>query len=454
MDTKQFLDNENSNFVVSYYKNNKTSFKFMISLLYHTIQSKRVGKIFNPCPHFITPEMNCAEICKLLGISKTMSLQEWNKCIVDFVSQEFSTDNEFNDKNPHLYMTIKFAICNLKKFDFIDSNFLNKEITKIYNLFEVKYQLDTNTEFKDEQNDYLFHGSPIENWYSILNNGMKVPDKVNKLLLNANAYGPGIYLSDSSEYSIAYSRRQTTGGDIILGVFQVSKEKRNYYKNTNIYVVPTEKEVKLRYLIQIKQSADIVSLSKSLNEKFGKQIKTSIKNKNIMGKKVGNKRLMSEFRRTQKLQDEADSDLGVNIECQLKAEDRLDVWNVLFHRDNIPKENTLYKQLEERNIDNIKLEVTFPCNYPIEPPFVRVVYPRFKYRTGHITLGGSVCMDILTNEKWVPVMTVDKVMLQIKMLLIDGDAELDSIKWNQEYGMQEACEAFARMVAFHNRNGW
>ena len=43
--------------------------------------------------------------------------------------------------------------------------------------------------FQDDKNDYLFHGSPMENWYSILNNGLKVGTKKNKLFLHAAAYG-------------------------------------------------------------------------------------------------------------------------------------------------------------------------------------------------------------------------------------------------------------------------
>lgn len=34
------------------------------------------------------------------------------------------------------------------------------------------------------------------------------------------------------------------------------------------------------------------------------------------------------------------------------------------------------------------------------PPFVRVVRPRFQFRTGHVTIGGSICMELLTLSGW------------------------------------------------------
>lgn len=44
------------------------------------------------------------------------------------------------------------------------------------------------------------------------------------------------------------------------------------------------------------------------------------------------------------------------------------------------------------------MEVVFPGTYPSLPPFMRVVYPRFHQYTGHITIGGSVCIKDLTRS--------------------------------------------------------
>ena len=80
------------------------------------------------------------------------------------------------------------------------------------------------------------------------------------------------------------------------------------------------------------------------------------------------------------------------------------------------------------------MEMKFPKDYPMSPPFARVVKPRFQFLTGaynsaiiycvliycnltihvhvcnfpmfcivgHITVGGSVCMEVLTKSGWTP----------------------------------------------------
>jgi hypothetical protein len=52
--------------------------------------------------------------------------------------------------------------------------------------------------------------------------------------------------------------------------------------------------------------------------------------------------------------------------------------------------------------NHITLRVAFPPNYPFAPPYVRVIKPRFQFRTGHVTIGGSICMEMLTNMGWSP----------------------------------------------------
>ena len=45
----------------------------------------------------------------------------------------------------------------------------------------------------------------------------------------------------------------------------------------------------------------------------------------------------------------------------------------------------------------LQMEVNFPEAYPCDPPFLRVVSPRCVWYTGHVTAGGAVCLEVLTN---------------------------------------------------------
>ena len=45
------------------------------------------------------------------------------------------------------------------------------------------------------------------------------------------------------------------------------------------------------------------------------------------------------------------------------------------------------------------------------PPFVRVLRPRFKFLTGHVTVGGSICMQMLTKSGWSPANNMEVLYL-------------------------------------------
>ena len=49
----------------------------------------------------------------------------------------------------------------------------------------------------------------------------------------------------------------------------------------------------------------------------------------------------------------------------------------------------------------IVMDIRFPKDYPMSVPFVRMVRPRFKWHTGHVTIGGSLCTELLTPSGWI-----------------------------------------------------
>lgn len=106
----------------------------------------------------------------------------------------------------------------------------------------------------------------------------------------------------------------------------------------------------------------------------------------------------------------------------------------------------------------VEFEITFPSSFPSMPPFIRVVRPRFQYRSGHITVGGSICTEDLSNQGWSSSpMTIINLMLFLQSLLVQGEAhiELQPSAHNPlpfvEYHINEAREAFQRVS---HRYGW
>ena len=118
------------------------------------------------------------------------------------------------------------------------------------------------------------------------------------------------------------------------------------------------------------------------------------------------------------------------------------------------------QDMKKAGVTSIVLELRMGENYPLTPPFVRVVRPRFltfqQGGGGHVTAGGAICSELLTNSGWLPSLGIEKVLLQVKLGLEDSDppARLDpknKSNAGSDYGILEAVDAYKRAARSH---GW
>jgi ubiquitin-conjugating enzyme E2 Q len=107
-----------------------------------------------------------------------------------------------------------------------------------------------------------------------------------------------------------------------------------------------------------------------------------------------------------------------------------------------------YKKATGR--DYVEMQVSFPPDYPMLPPFVRVVQPRFMFHTGRVTVGGSLCTDILTLAGWNPMYAIQSLMIAIFSEILNGNPRID-FGLNEPYSLQEATAAYRRVASDH---GW
>jgi len=104
----------------------------------------------------------------------------------------------------------------------------------------------------------------------------------------------------------------------------------------------------------------------------------------------------------------------------------------------------------------ITLSMKFSSDYPFKPPFIRVVEPRFKFRTGHVTLGGAICMELLTVSGWTANNDITSILIQVRAEIgsKDGGARLappnDQSNYTP-YTEQDAWQAYYRAASTH---GW
>ncbi|KAM3524033.1 hypothetical protein NHJ13051_004746 [Beauveria bassiana] len=106
---------------------------------------------------------------------------------------------------------------------------------------------------------------------------------------------------------------------------------------------------------------------------------------------------------------------------------------------------------------SIVMEFRFGPNYPMSPPFVRVIRPQFlpfaEGGGGHVTVGGAVCLELLTSSGWNPAIHIENVILQIRAAISDTDppARIQESCVGIDYGIHEAVMAFKRLARAH---GW
>ena len=72
-------------------------------------------------------------------------------------------------------------------------------------------------------------------------------------------------------------------------------------------------------------------------------------------------------------------------------------------------------------------------------------------RSGHVTSGGSICEESLTQSGWHSSTQLLELLIRVKTLLLDGGAQVDVARLGQAYGEMEAREAYFRVARQH---GW
>ena len=115
----------------------------------------------------------------------------------------------------------------------------------------------------------------------------------------------------------------------------------------------------------------------------------------------------------------------------------------------------LAKDMKSKGIKSIVMEMRFGKNYPMSPPFVRVIRPRFlsfmQGGGGHVTAGGALCMELLTNSGWSAVSNIESILLQIRLAMSSTDPKPARLESGpvRDYQVGEAVEAFIRACNAH-----
>jgi len=131
--------------------------------------------------------------------------------------------------------------------------------------------------------------------------------------------------------------------------------------------------------------------------------------------------------------------------------DDISQWEVKLF--GIPTDEPLWADMQQMGLNYVTMHITFPPDFPFSAPFLRVIRPRFAFRTGHVTMGGAICTEMLTNEGWKPNYRLPQILVDIRAMFTFGKGRLDFGN-RSDYSESEAMEAFRRLLQTHGWTHW
>lgn len=148
------------------------------------------------------------------------------------------------------------------------------------------------------------------------------------------------------------------------------------------------------------------------------------------------------------------ADLGWYIDRDLVS--NMYQWIVELH--SFPSDLPLAKDLKRAGLTSIVMEMRFTSDFPFSPPFIRVVKPRFlpfsQGGGGNVTEGGAMCMEVLTNNGWTAGVSVENLLLQVRLVISDKERPARLAIGSHHpstYAIGEAIHAYTRACRAH---GW
>lgn len=138
----------------------------------------------------------------------------------------------------------------------------------------------------------------------------------------------------------------------------------------------------------------------------------------------------------------------------LKDRDNLSRWAVTVK--DLNPDGQLLKDLKKLGLEqSIDLEFILPDGFPLEPPFVRVVYPQLA--GGFVFSHGAICFEPLTEKGWAPSMTLPALSMSIKGILDHGGVRATGAGNKETRTIPQYTEAGARkdhsMISKAHRDG-
>lgn len=396
-----FMSVVTDNTITSLYNDDKIAFNMIILSAYACLKHPKKNDIFKPFPSFFNTCEDLQSKTKYSYENFNSLLQIISNCENDYTLKERIGDNDYS----FLKFIILTNITNIKSDVLFSGNIQNIFDQKIAtNIFEenevitlqVRHDPLTESKFVTSSPQYLFHGSTLANWYSILRNGIKVFSGTG-LMAHGAAHGKGIYLSDNLNVSLSYGADKYCESKLyVIGVVQVLGNKKDYQKTLGIYVLPDENNLVLRYIIILKGTKDLSFITNYFTVKR----ETEVMLASVGFSVVTQKRINYDYDKISKMAKKYD-------------------W-IVNNNDNKITIMT----------DDTSLGISFPKDYPSSPPFVWIIETSRVINGIKILEHGAIVDEELSYNNWKSTTQIHKIVKNIIGSI--GNKEIKKVLYNEE----------------------
>jgi hypothetical protein len=237
---------------------------------------------------------------------------------------------------------------------------------------------------KYKQRWYLYHGSPLGNWHSIIRNGIKNMSNT-KLMSAGAAHGPGVYLTNDLQTAAGYGQG---GSKTCIAVVEILEDPEKYKKSPHVYVIPNDSILIPRYLYQIKKvprgdGKEALAFYKRVAEH------------NITPPSVNKvqKRIIFDF-------------VTVAPYAQIVL-------------DRAPNYDVLIDPVEGHHSPSVLVEINLDC-YPFQQPIIRLKYKLTPELTD-ASIDASGVYKYPCFSTWGPMNNLDDILSPLRQILIGHD---------------------------------
>lgn len=359
----------------------------------------------------------------------------------------------------------------------------NTNIEKVYSSANViGWKVDT---FYDKKRDFsripgeekiLYHGTAPNCIYSILRNSLKNCSGTD-LMTSGAVYGNGIYLSGQVGFSNGYA---VCGGNGRWRYILVVKTKNLNEKTTgNLIYVQQPEDILICGMISVlgnsfaklEPAIDAIIAGSSFEEIVEVAPVEELKTCDFL--QINS--YSGEYRNDPKVVNSRRFRIDVEKIISNPPQEYISRANFQIENDPgspllvelIPAAGSdLAKDCLKYKIPGIIVALYFPkinignqvSAYPLIPPIVRVIYPKFKMSTGRISRGGSICVDMLYAIDWKPITSIESLLVILIDVISNESQEtstgkpggrIDNTKLEEQYSFAEFVECYSNTGNVH-----